>query len=619
MKTMLKKLTAITLSLIIIFSILFSLPVSAYARETITSGDFIYIVNDEGTVSIVEYTGSDADLVIPNTIDGKKVTRVAEEYFKKYDTVTFLHSGPIFTDSNKGKIENIVISDGISTLGSHAFDGCNNLRSIIIPDSVKTINIWSFRNCASLESLKIPYGVWYISTSLCENCTKLTDVIIPETVRRIYEEAFYNCENLRNVYIPEGVKYGVQYIEKNAFYGCPNLTFIRIPKSIIEIEPYALGYTEINGVKNKVENFTISGYKNTAAETYAKENGFNFIEICSNENMVTQVVKPTCTEYGYTVHTCQDCGDTYKSDFTYSDPLAHDDEIISKTDSTCTSTGSIDYICKVCGYKHTETIPKLPHTYEERVIEPSCSKDGQKIYRCTKCGYTYTEAIPTLPHSFIDTVIEPTACTDGYTLHKCSICGYEYTDEIVHVDNPVHNFKDGICTVCGKSDIYLYQSEHNYSPNTDKTWTVSRDNAAKLYLIFSDKTETEEMFDYIYIYDSDDNLVGEYTGTMLAGQIVTVKGDTAKIRLVTDGLNSDFYGFSLTYITAIYKEHIKGDVNGDGEVTVADATDIQKNIADLLKFDEQQKSIADINGDGEITIADVTILQKYIAGLVETI
>lgn len=583
MKNKLKKLTAITLSLLIISGIFFSLPASAYSREKITSGYFTYVVNDPDTVgivtdivtdedivSIVKYTGSDTDLVIPNTIDGKKIKTVGIKY-----------GSSIFTDSNKGKIESIVISDGISTFGGYAFRGCNNLRSIIIPDSVKTMTYASFYDCASLESLKIPYGVWYISGALCKNCTKLTDVMIPETVRHIYEGAFYNCQDLRNVYIPEGEKYGVQYIDKYAFYGCPNLTFIRIPKSIIEIGPYALGYTKINGVNKKVDNFTISGYKNTAAETYAKKNGFNFIEICSNENMVTQVVNPNCTECGYTVHTCLDCGDTYKTDFIYSDPLRHDDEIISTTDATCSSKGSIDYKCAVCGYEHTEVIPALSH-------------------------------------SLVDTVIEPTGCTDGYTIHKCSVCGYEYTDEVIHIETPVHNFENGVCTVCGTNDIDFCQSEHNYSPNTDKIWTFTRDNAVELNLTFSDKTEVEEMFDYIYIYDSGDNLVGEYTGTMLAGETVTVKGNTAKIRLVTDGLNSDFYGFSLSEITAKYNEN-KGDINGDGVLTVTDVTDIQKNISDLLEFDEKQKAIADINGDGKVDVNDVTILQKYIAGLIDKI
>ena len=586
--------------------------------ERIKSGDYHYTILSDGTIEIIRYVGTDNKVVIPNTIDGRKVISIGD-----------------FAFSSSDKIDSIVIPDGVRKIGRYSLASLTSLTSVIIPESVQTIGDRAFYNCTKLSSIVIPDGVTSIEEYAFNQCKALESITISNSVTSIGEMAFGNCWKLKNV---------------------------RIPKSVTNIGGHAFGfhgeYYDENDVVSykKISNFTIHGFKGTAAEKYANFHGFSFVQTsCTHNNMTTQVVEPKCTEAGYTRYTCNDCGYTYKADYT--DALGHKDEVISKTDSTCTSTGKIEYKCKVCGYKHTKITPTIPHTYKETIIEPSCSKEGQKIFtctgcgdtyseviqksshtyedkvivepsctqegqkicRCTKCGDTYTEVIPTLSHSFVDTVIEPTACTDGYTLHKCSICGYEYTDEIVHVDNPVHNFKDGICTVCGTNDIDFCQSEHNYSPNTDKTWTISRDGAFELNITFSDETETEEMFDYIYIYDSDDNLVGEYTGTMLAGKNVTVKGDTAKIRLVTDGLNSDFYGFSLTYITAIYKEHIKGDVNGDGEVTVADATDIQKNIADILKFNEKQMAVADINGDGDISIADVTILQKYIAGLIDTI
>lgn len=545
--------------------------------ERIKSGDYHYTILSDGTVEIIRYVGTDNKVVIPNTIDCRKVTSISS----------------IYSDS-KDKIESIVIPDGVKSIGRNAFSHLNSLCSVIIPESVQTIGDYAFYNCTKLSSIVIPDGVTSIGEYAFDRCETLESITLSSSVTSIGAMAFGNCWKLKNV---------------------------RIPKSVTNIGDYAFGflgeYYDENDVVfyEKISNFTIHGFKGTAAETYAKFHGFSFVQTsCTHNNMTTQVVEPTCTEAGYTRYTCNDCGYTYKADYT--DALGHDNEIISKTDSTCTSTGSIDYKCKVCGYEHTEVIPELPHTYEDKVsVEPSCSKEGQKICRCTKCGDTYTEVIPTLSHSFIDTVIEPTGCTDGYTLHKCSICGYEYTDEIVHTEKPVHNFKNGVCTVCGTNDIDFCQSEHNYSPNTDKTWTVSRDGAFELNITFSDKTEVENMFDFIYIYDSDDRLVGEYTGTMLAGQTVTIKGNTAKIRLVTDGINSDFYGFSLSEITAKYN----GDVNGDGEFTVADVTNIQKDIADLLKFDENQKALADVNGDGEVDVNDVTILQKYIAGLVDII
>ncbi|MGN0502470.1 MAG: leucine-rich repeat protein, partial [Ruminococcus sp.] len=673
MKNKLKKLTAITLSFLMTFSILFAFPISASAavtgentEEIIVCGDFKYTVLDDGTAKITKYIGSSPNVEIPYKLDGHIVSNINAGVFKQNkslvsitipDGVKDIKASQFYQCTNLKSITlpsnlesigdsafdscsgltDIILPDTISSIGNSAFHECSKLSNVIIPNSanIPYIDVNTFYGCYSLKNITIPDSVKYINRNAFACCSKLTDIPIsnnlekiginafqycsalekitlPDSITIIESGAFKHCSNLCDVTLPKNIK----QISSKAFSDCKNLKQISIPHTVTAIGAYAFGYLtnyQNNYKMSKISDFIIQGYKGTVAEAYAKSNGFEFEKlVCSHNNMVKQTVEPTCTEGGYTVYTCNDCGETYKADYT--DALGHDYEV-SKTDSTCTSTGKIEYKCKVCGYEHTEIISELPHTYEERIIESSCSQEGEKICRCTKCGYTYTDAIPTLPHSFVDTVIEHTDCTDGYTIHKCSVCGYEYTGEIVHIENPVHNFKDGVCTVCGINDTYLYQSEHNYSPNTDKTWTVSRDGAFELNITFSDETEVEKMFDFIYIYDSDDNLVGEYTGTMLAGQTVTVKGNTAKIRLVTDGLNSDFYGFSLSEITAKYK----GDVNGDGELTVTDVTDIQKDIADLLKFDENQKALADVNGDGDVDVNDVTILQKYIAGLIDVI
>lgn len=59
-----------------------------------------------------------------------------------------------------------------------------------------------------------------------------------------------------------------------------------------------------------------------------------------------------------------------------------------------------------------------------------------------------------------------------------------------------------------------------------------------------------------------------------------------------------------------------GDVNGDGELNIKDATEIQKYLADLAGFDEAQLILADINLDGTVNIKDATYIQKKIANLI---
>lgn len=62
-----------------------------------------------------------------------------------------------------------------------------------------------------------------------------------------------------------------------------------------------------------------------------------------------------------------------------------------------------------------------------------------------------------------------------------------------------------------------------------------------------------------------------------------------------------------------------GDVNGDGEITILDATCIQKYIAQLEDFTDKQKEVADVNGDGTISVMDSTQIQKYIVQLIDTL
>ncbi len=81
-----------------------------------------------------------------------------------------------------------------------------------------------------------------------------------------------------NVVIPSEIAgRKVTDIKKEAFYGC-TLTGVTIPSSVTGIGKEAFGYyyPENEDEKKKVDNFTISGASGSAAETYAKKNGFTF-------------------------------------------------------------------------------------------------------------------------------------------------------------------------------------------------------------------------------------------------------------------------------------------------------------------------------------------------------
>jgi alpha-amylase len=58
-----------------------------------------------------------------------------------------------------------------------------------------------------------------------------------------------------------------------------------------------------------------------------------------------------------------------------------------------------------------------------------------------------------------------------------------------------------------------------------------------------------------------------------------------------------------------------GDVDKDGTITVADATEVGKYLAELTAFDDAQLKVADYNGDGKINIEDATNIQKKLASI----
>ena len=136
-------------------------------------------------------------------------------------------------------------------------------------------------------------------------------------------------------------------------------------------------------------------------------------------NYKSVVTAPTCTANGYTTHTCQRCGNSYKD--SYTDMIAHKYTSKVTTASTCAKEGECTYTCSTCGHSYVEKIAKTEHNCVKTSSKSAtCTEAGYDEYTCSACGYTYKDNIPATGHKRTKT-----ETTDTHTIVTCLDCGIE--------------------------------------------------------------------------------------------------------------------------------------------------------------------------------------------------
>ncbi|XMB72289.1 InlB B-repeat-containing protein [Mycoplasmatota bacterium WC30] len=198
------------------------------------------------TYIVIEYIGTDTDIVIPSTYMGRPVTSIGAYAF----------------DSNNS-LTSVVIPEGVTSIGTNAFYECTNIVSVTMPDSLITIGDNAFQYCYSLTNIIIPYGVTTIGREAFYRCSSLTSIVIPDSVTSIGTNAFSYCLGLTSIVISNSltsIEYrvfsecpsvisivipdSVTHIETRAFEGCTNLISIIIPASVTYIRDLAFVYCD---------------------------------------------------------------------------------------------------------------------------------------------------------------------------------------------------------------------------------------------------------------------------------------------------------------------------------------------------------------------------------------
>ena len=192
-------------------------------------------------------------------------------------------------------LENVTFTadNDINEIPKAAFELTVGLKKIEIPSSVKKIGDSAFE-LSAVSEIKFNEGLETIGNLAFNTWGSFEKITLPSTVKSIGEE----CFNSYKPYLIE-LNDGLERVGKQAFICKFANQSVKIPASVTEIGEKAFGYSDSG---KKAENFTIYGYRGTAAETYANENGFTFVPLDLVEFERFEDTTSTSPVYDVTVH-----------------------------------------------------------------------------------------------------------------------------------------------------------------------------------------------------------------------------------------------------------------------------------------------------------------------------
>ena len=274
--------------------------------------DFIY-EKVEGGIAITGYNGEKMKVVIPDTINEKKVVEISEGAFDatliesvvvpesvtKIGRYAFRRCGKLTDVTIKGNVEtieagtfnfcsvlkNVTLPDTVKTIEDNAF-GVSAIAELTLPDSLVTLGDMVFYDCRSLKTVMFGDNVEVVGGACFSGCTSLSDITFNENLKTIGEMAFAGC-SFTSLDIPNSVEVlettvfaactfteytvssGIKTIKRKAFADCKSLKKIYIPENVQEIENDAF-----SGTKDLI----ICGVRDSEAEIFADTYGFKFEE-----------------------------------------------------------------------------------------------------------------------------------------------------------------------------------------------------------------------------------------------------------------------------------------------------------------------------------------------------
>ena len=206
--------------------------------------DIQWNITNDGLISPADKGQIQGEITIPDTVNGKTVTGIANNAFSGCD-----------------KLISITFAEGsqLTSIGAGAFNGCSSLTNITIPDSVTIIVAYAFQKCTSLTSINIPSGVTSIGTGAFSYCP-LTSIEFAGNQTYDWVPTVEGSDTVGGYIIQKGkdlstnaVAGGLAYGKINiktasvpnnnisnwAFGGCAGITSVIIPSNVTSIGSHA--------------------------------------------------------------------------------------------------------------------------------------------------------------------------------------------------------------------------------------------------------------------------------------------------------------------------------------------------------------------------------------------
>lgn len=281
--------------------------------------DYSYEILNDGTLRLYQYEGTDINIVVPDTIDGRKVTVLGNSTFQ-YCT-------------QASDIESVTLPDSLTTIEKNAFYNCEKLKSVTIPPNVSSIGLAAFVEGLSESSLteikvdpenpyfsekdgvvfskdgtklivfpsgrsgdyQIPDGTVSVGDYAFYYCVNVSSITVPGSVRSLGEGAFGNCSSLTKAVLNEGL----EEIGEYAFQSSSGIRDIIIPASVKSVGKNGLRLS--SGCRIRVlstdtvwaddafrDSALIAGKKDSTLQKYAEDRGYTFVELSADNRIPLQ-------------------------------------------------------------------------------------------------------------------------------------------------------------------------------------------------------------------------------------------------------------------------------------------------------------------------------------------